>query len=292
MKSLNEVNENLNTIRQTRRVTNAMYLLSASHARRGMAHISYNDTYMRRISASVKDILSKSPEVKCPFFERKKGDGASYFLVLGGNKGLCGAYNSDVVNAAVKKIKSCENAVVHVSGLIVADMLRNKGITVDKEWQGITQFPSIHACQLIKSEVSEMFLSGKIKEAFVIFTDYRTPVSQVVVTRRLLPLSTSNFDDIELECDYKADKIIYEPSVETVFEKIVGEYIVGYLYGCLYNALVSENYIRMTAMRNATDNADEMIKKLDKEYNEVRQLTITNELTEIASVADLMNSAI
>lgn len=291
MKSVNEITEKLNAIRQTRRVTNAMYLLSASHAKKGLAQISYNDLYMRRISAAVKDILLKSPQVHNAFIEDSKKSDTAYFLILGGNRGLCGGYNADIVNHSVKLMQDYGKRKVHISGAIAEEMLKAKGFQVDKSWQGATQFPSIHSAEMIAQDIINLFTTGQICQAYVVFTDYINAAKQVVTTRRILPLAADNLRDIAVEYEYESD-IIYEPSVEEVFMSLTREYMVGYIYGCLCNALVSENYIRMTAMQNATNNADEMIKKLDTEYNCARQLAITNELTEIAAATVLSNNAI
>ena len=123
-------------------------------------------------------------------------------------------------------------------------------------------------------------------EVYIVYTEYVNSNVQTPKCVRLLPLIESDFDDIEQE-DSHPTQMIYEPSVEAVFEHLVWQYVVGFMYDVFMQSAASENIARMTAMQNATRNADEMIKELAVELNSARQLQITNEITEISAAAEM-----
>lgn len=297
MKNISEINRNLDAVQQTRHITNAMYMLSVTAMRKGMVQIGYNRKYMRYLCTAVKDILEKSPDVRNTFIY---GDGYSgkrdaAFLVIASDKSLCGAYNQTVAAAAQREIRRVAHegreSIVYTAGLKIAEILRNRGVEVYKNFDGASQYPTMHHAYEMAQEVIEIYRCGYVQDVYVIFTDYVSAAQQPVLCHRLLPLAAENFETVSLQQPYQAE-MTYEPSPEAVFEKMVPEYLQGYLYGCLCNALVCENMARMTAMQSATHNADEMLKSLETAYNIARQQQITSELTEIAAATDLINKAI
>ena len=296
MKNINEINRNLDAVEQTRHITNAMYMLSVTAMRKGMAQIEYNRRYMRFVCAAVKDILEKSPEVRNAYISglsAEKRDTA--FLVLASDKSLCGAYNQNVAAVVQQQLRRTaedgREAIVYTAGQKINEILRSRGIDVYRNFDGASQVPTMHHAYVMAQEMIDIFLCGYVQDIYVIFTDYVSAAAQPVLCHRLLPLAVQNFELFGLRQPYEA-KMTYEPSVEAVYEKIVPEYLQGYLYACLCNAVVCENLARMTAMQSATRNADEMLKSLNTAYNTARQQIITDELTEIAAATELIHKAI
>jgi len=296
-KNISEIERNIDAIYQTRHVTNAMYMLSVTAMRRGMANIGYNREYMRNVCTAVKDILEKSPDVRNAFIgsaaERRELDSA--FFVLASDKSLCGAYNQNIAAETEQRLRRVADegrgAIVYTAGLKIGEILQNRGVTVKKNFDGASQYPSLLHAYRMAQEVIGLFRSGCVKDVYVIFTDYVSAAKQLVVTHRLLPLAVENFETVALERPYAA-QMTYVPSAEEAYGKIVRQYLQGFLYGSLCSALVCENLARMTAMQSATRSADEMIRKLEAAYNAARQLQITSELVEIAAAAELIKNAI
>lgn len=297
MKNINEINRNLDAINQTRHVTNAMYMLSVTAMRKGLSDIEYNRKYMRYVCTAVKDILEKSPEIRHPYVcgNGYTGKRDSAFLVIASDKSLCGGYNVNIAGAVEEQCRKVRadgrESLLFTAGLKIGEILRARGYEVYKNYDGASQYPSMHHAYRIAHELIDVYLCGYVQDIYVIYTDYISAVEQPVVTHRLLPLAVENFDAFSLQHPY-AGTMTYEPSVEAVYERMVPQYLQGYLYGCLCSALVCENMARMTAMQSATRNADEMLKKLSTAYNTARQLAITSELTEIAAATELINKAI
>ena len=296
-KNISEILRNIDAINQTRHVTNAMYMLSVTAMRRGLSQMDYNRRYMRYLCTAVKDILEKSPDVRHSFID---GDGYlgkrdSAFLVIASDKSLCGAYNQNVAAALEAQLRRVRNdgreAIVYTAGLKIAEILRSRGTEVYRNFDGASQYPSMHHVYTITQELIDIFRCGYVKDVYVVFTAYESAAEQPVITHRLLPLAVENFETVSLSDPYTA-RMTYEPSPEEVFNKMVPQYMQGFLYGCFCSAEVCENMARMTAMQSATQNADEMLKKLNTAYNDARQMEITSELTEIAAATELTKNAI
>ena len=248
MENISELKQHLHAVEQTRQISNAMYLLSTSRMKKSMQNIEYNLSYMRRLRSTMKDIISKTKHnmLTDPFIELTEG-GKALFFVITSDKGLCGGYNSAVVNSALEKMRDFEKPVLY----------DNK----------------------------------EVSEVYIVYTEYVNSAVQKPVCRRVLPLLRRDFDDVEYENKYETE-VIYEPDIQTVFDQMVPQYIVGMMYDVIMQSAASENAARMTAMQNATKNADKMTAKLSEQINAVRQLVITNEITEIAAATQVQENGV
>ena len=289
MKNMNEIRRHIKAVEQTRQITNAMYLLSTSQMKKAIRKMDFNKTYLRRIRATVKDILMHTD--KQHVFLEDRGNKRQAFVVIASDKEMCGSYNNDVIKAAIKKIRECEHPLVMTVGLRAHIMLEKAGINIDKHWYGASQNPYVFHAREISDRLIDLYLENEIDEAYIIFTRYYSQVNQTIRCMRLLPLNLEDFSKIELEFD-KPRQIDFAPTFREVFDTMVPQYIIGYIYAALNHASACENIARMNAMQSATRNADEMLDKLSREYNAARQLAITNEITEIAAAANLSDNAI
>ncbi|MBQ9940457.1 MAG: ATP synthase F1 subunit gamma [Clostridia bacterium] len=288
VRNLSEIRHETQAIEETRQITNAMYLLSTSRMKKAMQKIEYNQIYMRRIRAAVKDILRISGSVNHTYTTRN-GKRAAY-LIISSDKSMCGAYNFNVVDCAVKNI-TLQDTTPYIStvGICGTEMLRSKGYEVDMEWLGVSQDPSLYHSRMIAENLISLYNTEEIGEIYVVFTRYINSVTQKAECIKLLPLSQEIFSDVDIEYDYQA-QVLYQPSVSDVFNTMVPQYCIGVIYGCLHHACASEHAARMTSMQSATNNADEMINKLKFEYNTARQSAITAEITEIAAAVEIFAS--
>ncbi len=287
MSNANEIKQHLKAVEQTRKITNAMYLLSTSRMKKAMQSIDFNLLYLSRLRSTIRDILSKTKNnnLTNKFIEKRK-TGIPVFVVMTSDKGLCGGYNSSVINLAIEEIKKHENPMVISLGIIGDRMLKAKGITPAHSWYGASQHPTLNLAGQVASKLIESFLKNDCKDVFIVYTEYISPAVQKPCIKRLLPLLRRDFNDIDADIE-KTAQTLYEPSIEDVFENIVYQYVTGFLYDVFMQAATSENIARMNAMQNATKNADEMIVALSNELNAARQLQITNEITEIAAATEL-----
>lgn len=290
MKSMNDIKHHLNAVVQTRQITNAMYLLSASLTRKMLDQIQYNLFYMRRIRAAVREIFENSSAAQHPYLNMRK-EGRAAFYIVSSDKGLCGSFNHDICDRAMEEIKKHPSPYVESSGTRGTEILTERGIKIDRKEFSDSRRPSIYASRLIGEHLIHMYDDREINEIYFVYTKYQTQAVQKAVCIRMLPLNPDDFTDVNDE-PYKKSDMIYEPSQKDVFDIMVPQYIIGYVYECLNQSVLCENIARMNAMQSSTRNADEMIKKLKFEYNTARQLAITNEITEIAAATELIKKSL
>lgn len=283
MQGLNEIRHHLQAVSQTRQITNAMYLLSSSRMRKAMTHIEYNREYYHRLRTTIKDILSKTHYVQEKYLHKRNGHRAS-FVVVASDKGLAGAYNSNVLNFALEKIKQFDQYYIATVGVMATDFFRQHGIDVDIEYLGAAQDPNLDSARDIANNLMRLYDEDLMDEVYLISTQFMNSASHQPRATRFLPLNLEDYDDVELEYEYSAD-MVYEPSPEEVLKTLVPQYAVGLIYDILNQSYASEHSARMNAMKSSMDNADEMIKKLNSQYNRARQFAITQEITEIAGGA-------
>ncbi|HAL20375.1 MAG TPA: F0F1 ATP synthase subunit gamma, partial [Ruminococcaceae bacterium] len=165
------------------------------------------------------------------------------------------------------------------------------GIKPDGSWYGASQLPSLHLASELGEKMVELYDNKEVSEVYIVYTEYVNSAVQKPVCRRVLPLLRRDFDDVEYENKYETE-VIYEPDIQTVFDQMVPQYIVGMMYDVIMQSAASENAARMTAMQNATKNADKMTAKLSEQINAVRQLVITNEITEIAAATQVQENGV
>ncbi len=290
MENISELKQHLRAIEQTRQISNAMYLLSTSRMKKSMQNIDYNLLYLKRLRSTIKDIISKTKHnmLSDPFLELTEG-GKALFFVISSDKGLCGGYNSDVVNLAMEKMREYPDTVVYSLGLKGTEMFVNHGITPEHSWYGASQRPSLHLARELGNNIVDLYDDCAVSEVYIVYTEYVNSAVQKPVCKRVLPILRRDFDDVEYENKYTAD-VLYEPDLQTVFDRMAPQYIIGMMYDVMMQSAASENAARMTAMQNATENADKMIAKLSEQINSVRQLIITNEITEIAAASNVQGA--
>lgn len=287
MGSMSELKGRLYAIKQTRQITGAMYLLSTSRMKKAMQNIDFNLKYIRKLRATMKDIISKAKhnDIHNRFIE-EQGEGITLYIVITADKGLCGSYNSDIVEKAIKCIKEKEDCLLVSIGSVGSSMLEDAGFKPDYSLRDILSHPTLSMSSYISKTIIDLYKQHSVNEAYVIFAEYESQSVQTVVCKRILPLLRRDFEDIDYEFKYNAFPI-YEPSVDEVFELMVPQYLTGIMYDMFMQSAASENCARMTAMQSATDNADKMINELSAQINAERQLAITNEILEISAAADI-----
>lgn len=286
MNNTNEIKQRLKAVSETRQITNAMYLLSSSRMKKAMQNIDFNLFYMKRLRATIKDILSKAKRnnIHDKFID-DNGSGSAVFVVITSDKGLCGGYNSAVIHEAFSKMKDYDEPLVISLGLMGDRLLKNAGITPEFSWYGASQHPTLNLAEQVANKLIELYLTNDYHEVYIVYTEFVNSSVQTPKCVRLLPLLRRDYTDVSYEYNYQA-QAIYEPSIEKVFEHLVYQYITGFMYDVFMQSSASENIARMTAMQNATRNADEMTAALSAQLNAARQLQITNEITEIAAACE------
>jgi F-type H+-transporting ATPase subunit gamma len=237
------------------------------------------------IQDSLAKILDASPDAGNSFFDKRLGietrDKTVGYLVITADKGLAGAYNHNVIKLAEQLAENEEKDLLFIVGQLGRHYFEKKDIPFEKTFNYTAQNPNMNRARHIAGRLTDMFLAGKIDEVYVVYTKMINSMSVEAVSQKLLPLNADDIEkqDTELVEHYK--NATFLPDAQTVFNKIVPDYITGFIYGALIESYCSEHNARMMAMQTATDSATTMIKDLSIQYNRARQAAITQEITEV-----------
>ena len=255
-----------------------MEMVAASKLRRAQAQIENSRPYFEILHSTIEDIVRTNRDFSSPFFAQRE-NGKTVFIVIAGDRGLAGGYNSNVLKMVQSKLSQCPDAVVLPIGKRALDYFTSHKIPVLTGIYAEAAGVSIGDCFSIAKQLSKGFLSGEYKEIEIAYTNFVSLLSQTPATMHLLPLTCSE----EMRRQGCVSGIKYEPSSEEVFASIVPEYLGGILYGTLCESRASEQAARRSAMDSATQNAEDMIADLSLKFNRARQASITQEITEIVA---------
>ena len=275
--STKEIKTRIKSMEATRQITKAMEMVAASKLRRAQAQIQSSRPYFQILSDTIDTIVATNKDFSSPFLAERPVNKVLY-IVIAGDRGLAGGYNSNILKMVQQEIQGM-NATVLPLGKKAVDYFKSHKIPTLTEIYAEAADVDVGDCFSVAKQLSKAFLSGEFDEIHVAYTNYVSVLSQVPVTRQLLPLvSSGNAAPAEAGC-----YTIYEPDPETVFSAIVPEYLGGILYGALCESRAAEQAARRTAMDAATSNADDMIADLSLKFNRARQAAITQEITEIVA---------
>lgn len=283
MANAREILSRIKSIKDTKKITNAMYMVSSSKLQKAKKDLQNTEPYFNMIQESIAKILSFAPEVGSKFFDQredKKGqDRRIGYLVITADKGLAGAYNHNVIKLAEEIALNEEDDMLFVVGQVGKHYFERQSIPIDINFNYTAQNPSMNRARHIAEKLLDIFLDEKIDEVYVIYTRMVNSMTVEPVFKKILPLKEKQFEAQEQNNRY--DNARFEPDVQTVFDTIVPNYVAGFIYGALIESYCSEHNSRMMAMQTATDAATDMIKQLGIQYNRARQAAITQEITEV-----------
>lgn len=284
MATLSDIRAHISSIQQTRKITNAMYLISSSRMRKAMANIEHNRAYFYRAWDTMKEIRAHA-NIDHPYLVHRDKNKTAY-IVIASERGLSGSYNHDILKFAEESISKRNVSNIFTVGDYAAHYFKTIGLNVDENFVHIGQKPSINTARRLTNIIMDLYDNGQIDELRIVYTMFKNTVHQVLVDIEVLPIELDILGPQSKQQRGYSDDILYEPSAYEVFHELVPQFIIGYIYGSLVHAYASENVARMTAMEGATKSADEMIAKLTHEYHMARQLAVTNELAEIVGAAN------
>ena len=274
--STKEIKNRIRSMESTKQITKAMEMVAASKLRRAQAQVAASRPYFEILRDTIDDIVVNNLELASPYLKERTGNKVMY-IVIAGDRGLAGGYNSNILKMVQAAIKDKEATVLPI-GKKALDFFKSKQVPVLTEDYAEAAAVSIGDCFSISKQLSKAFKSGEFDEIHVAYTNFVSVLSQTPNTMKLLPLVREEGKKPASRC-----VTMYEPNGEEVFEAIVPEYLGGILYGALCESRASEQAARRTAMDSATSNAEDMIADLSLKFNRARQAAITQEITEIVA---------
>ena len=275
--STKEIKNRIRSMESTRQITKAMQMVAASKLRRAQAQVTSSRPYFEILYAAIHEIAESNGDLSSPYLIERDGKKVAH-IVISGDRGLAGGYNSNVLKLSMANMKDQEPTVLPI-GKKTVDFFRSREIPMLTSEYAIASDMSLGDCFTVAKDLCKRYLAGEFDRVYVTYTRFVSVLSQNPECLQLLPLVQR--DDMP-ETTKKSD-IMYEPSCEEVFETIIPEYLGGVLYGALCESRASEQAARQSAMDSATQNADEMIADLSLKFNRARQAAITQEITEIVA---------
>ena len=295
MPSLKAIRRRIGSVKNTQKITKAMKLVAAARLRRATQRITELRPYAKKIAEVLRAVVSKidTADTESPVHpllvehaERKK----AYVLLITSDRGLAGAFNSNAIRAGERRKKELlEQGFEEVKFVTIGrkgrDHLRRRGEEVVHDHTGATEKPDKRAPEIAR-ELMEEFIEGKCDQLDIVFTEFRSAVTQFIRTETVLPVALDK--SAEAGADDSSVEYLFEPDKTALIDRLVPMYVETTLYRSILDSLASEHGARMTAMDNATRNAKEMIASLTLVYNRARQAAITKELMEIIGGAEAL----
>jgi len=282
MASARDIRRRIRSVKNIQQITKAMKMVAAARLRRAQERALSSRPYTAKIREVLASVAGGVGEISHPLLEVRPANRVAY-LVMAGDKGLCGAYNSNVMKEAVAHVRTQNDPVIFAVGRKSRDYFKRRGYRIDQEMTGFSEKPGYEHARTIAQKLVDMYVEGLVDEIYLVFTQFISPVQSNPTTIRLLPVASE-----EVQGEGPQQEYIFEPSAEAVLDLLLPKYLETVIYGALLQASASELGSRMTAMGNATDNAQELIAKLTLSYNKVRQAGITLELAEIVGGAEAL----
>ena len=275
--STKEIKNRIRSMESTKQITKAMEMVAASKLRRAQAQVLNSRPYFESLYATINDIVDSTRDFSSPYLIARPVKKILY-IVIAGDRGLAGGYNSNVLKLVQAEIEGKDVTVLPI-GKKSVDYFRSHKVPTFTETYAEAAGIGIGDCFAIAKQLSKAYLAGEFDEIRVAYTNFVSVLSQIPASLQLLPLIRQ---ETGREGSVSSD-IIYEPNSTEVFDAIIPEYLGGILYGALCESRASEQAARRAAMDSATQNADEMIADLSLKFNRARQAAITQEITEIVA---------
>ncbi len=274
--STKEIKTRIKSMESTRQITKAMEMVASSKLRRAQAQVLNSRPYFEILYSTINDIVDSTKDLSSVYLTKRPVK-KTLFVVIAGDRGLAGGYNSNILKLCQAQMEGKDCLVLPVGKKAVEFFRGRQELLTEAyhEAEGMT----IGDCFSLAKNLCKLYRQGQIDEVFVGYTNFVSVLSQTPATLRLLPLLRQ---ETGREGKYPQD-IVYEPNGEEVFNAIIPEYLGGVLYGALCESRAAEQAARRTAMDSATKNADEMIDDLSLKYNRARQAAITNEIIDIVA---------
>jgi F-type H+-transporting ATPase subunit gamma len=286
-----DIKRRIRSVQNTKKITKAMELVAASRLRRAQARIEALRPYADRMQALMVDIAAAAGNVQDqPLLQRREVRRVA-IVALTGDRGLAGAFNANIIRRSIELAREHRSQGHEVDWLVVGrrgvSALRFRGQSIDADFTGITDRPRYADADAIARRVAELYEAGDVDQVIMVYNHFISALSQRVDVLELLPIpeaAMTGEERAEIEGSY-----IYEPDEREILGRLLPTYLETTIYRGLLESTASEHGARMTAMRNASENAGEIIDDLTLQMNRARQAEITQEILEVVAGADALS---
>lgn len=282
---MQDVKRRIKSVTSMEHITNAMKLVSAAKLRKAKAVYEKTSQNFHFIAHSIEEVFKNSSEIPHQYLAGDREIKRTCYIIITGSRGLCGAFNSNVIREAEKHMALQQSSPLLITiGSKGRDHFAKQGYEIYQEYTDPAESIPFLETQKMSRPIIEMFNNGEIDQVVLVYNSYLSQMEHEVKQQVLLPFTIEEDPDII----YHGKEVEYEPSVEAVFNYLVPKYVEIMMYSAIVESATCEHAARRMAMENATDNAREMLDDLSLYYNRARQASITNEIIEIVSGSEAL----
>jgi F-type H+-transporting ATPase subunit gamma len=272
-------------VRNIKKITRTMELIATARFKKALDRATEAEAYVRKITELAADLSASATNVSHPLLQQREKVRTSVLLVIGSNRGLCGGYNTGIFREANQRLRQiqAENQTLHLelSGKRAITFFRYQGIKPERTYTHFEDKPRFEEVEEIANRYIEGFVSGQFDRVDVAYVKFLNAARQIPVVETLLPLSRASSGEERQQHTRKTVEYEFLPSAADILQELLPVSFKVRLFKCFLDAAVSEQIARRVTMKQATENADDMIKTLTRHYNRARQAQITKEIAEV-----------
>ena len=290
---LRQIRRRIRSVQSTKKITRAMELIAASRIVRAQQRVEASRPYAEQITNVIRNLASGGAGRDHPLLAQRDAVQRVGYVVITADRGLAGAYNSNVIRAAENALRTDTDLGRDYSLVLVGKKaqgyFRYRGYRIDHAYSEMSDLPSYEDARQVAGEVMKLYESGAVDLVDIAYTQFLSAGTQRPTVRRLIPLE--QVDDAETAGNEPQASYEFEPEPEGILERLLPRYVEARVFAAMLEASASEHAARQRAMKSATDNADELIKTLTRVANRARQEEITTEIMEIVGGAEALRQA-
>jgi F-type H+-transporting ATPase subunit gamma len=283
----------IKSVQSTKKITRAMELIAATRVAKAQARVQAARPYAEQITSVIQHMAEAGGVADHPLLRPATEVKKVGLVVITGDRGLAGAYNTNVIRAAERELQARrtegQDYSLVLCGKKGVGYFKFRGYRIDAEFTGMSDTPTYEDARQVADKVSELFESGEVQEVLLVYTRFLSVGTQRVTVRQFMPLTGVGVEEAEPSAGATAD-YEFEPDPGSILSRLLPRYVEARLFAAMLDAAASEHAARQRAMKSATDNADELITKLSRVMNRARQDAITTEIMEIVGGAEALRS--
>ena len=287
MASTSEIRRRIGSVRQTQKITHAMYLISQAKLRKAKQELDNTRPYFQALQTEIGRVFNADSTVESRYLQSEDPNarplpGVAACLLITADKGLAGAYNQNAIRQTQQLLAEHDGAALYVVGEYGRRWFMQRGVAIERSFLYTAQDPTLDRARHIAELLLERYDAGEINALWVVYTDMKNGLEAVVRQAQLLPMHRERFQ-AAAQAAVGDDVYEFVPSARAVLDNAVRSCLTGFIYSALVDSFCSEQSARMTAMNAADQNAEELLKDLSVQYNRARQAAITQEITEVSA---------
>lgn len=288
---LRQVRRRIRSVQSTMKITRAMELIAASRILKAQQRVEAARPYAEQLTQAMEDVARHTGSLEHPLLEERPDPSRAAVFVVTSDRGLAGAYNANVLRRAERVMGRLRGEgvepILYVTGKKGQSYFRFRGLDIVQGWTGRAEVPTYAQADEISSVLIEAFASHEVEAVHAVYTDFRSAFTLRPIDKRFLPIAP---EEVTGEGGQPHAEYIFEPPPARLLDGLLPRYVTAKIFHAMMESAASEHASRRRAMKAATDNAEELIRRLTREANQARQAEITTELMEVVGGAEALQA--